>query len=42
MQLDLEPGTYGVYCPVSNHQEQDMGIQISVFTHSRASGFEGY
>jgi uncharacterized cupredoxin-like copper-binding protein len=30
MQLNLEPGTYEVYCPVANHREQGMEIQITV------------
>jgi uncharacterized cupredoxin-like copper-binding protein len=30
MQLNLEPGTYEVYCPVGNHRDQGMEIQLSV------------
>jgi plastocyanin len=42
MRLNLEPGTYQVYCPVSNHREQGMEMQLSVFTPGRASDSEGY
>jgi plastocyanin len=30
MQLDLAPGTYVVYCPVGNHQDQGMELQLTV------------
>ncbi len=30
MQLDLAPGTYEVYCPVGNHQDQGMEMQLTV------------
>jgi uncharacterized cupredoxin-like copper-binding protein len=30
MQLNLEPGTYVVYCPVGNHRDQGMEIQLTV------------
>jgi uncharacterized cupredoxin-like copper-binding protein len=30
LQLDLEPGTYEVYCPLDNHRDQGMEIQLTV------------
>jgi plastocyanin len=30
MQLNLGPGTYVVYCPVGNHREQGMEVQLTV------------
>jgi plastocyanin len=30
MQLNLEPGTYEVYCPVGNHREQGIEMQLTV------------
>ena len=30
MQLDLAPGTYEVYCPVGNHRDQGMELQLTV------------
>jgi hypothetical protein len=30
MQLYFAPGTYEVYCPVGNHRDQGMEIQLTV------------
>ena len=30
LQLDLEPGTYEVYCPLGNHKDQGMEIQLTM------------
>jgi uncharacterized cupredoxin-like copper-binding protein len=30
LQIDLEPGTYEVYCPLDNHKDQGMEIQLTV------------
>ncbi|HBY97370.1 MAG TPA: hypothetical protein DEP84_26090, partial [Chloroflexi bacterium] len=30
MQVDLQPGTYEVYCPVDNHAEQGMKLELTV------------
>jgi uncharacterized cupredoxin-like copper-binding protein len=30
IQLNLEPGTYEVYCPVGNDREQGMEMQLTV------------
>lgn len=30
LELNLEPGTYEVYCPVGNHRDQGMEIQLTV------------
>lgn len=30
MQLDLEPGTYTVYCPVGDHEDRGMRMELTV------------
>lgn len=30
MQVDLQPGAYDVYCPVGNHREQGMSLELVV------------
>jgi plastocyanin len=30
MQVDLQPGTYQVYCPVANHEELGMTMELTV------------
>ena len=30
LQVDLTPGTYKVYCPVGNHEEQGMVLELTV------------
>lgn len=30
MVLELEPGTYEVYCPIGDHAEQGMSMELSV------------
>jgi plastocyanin len=30
LELDLAPGTYEVYCPVGNHAEQGMEVELTV------------
>ena len=30
MELDLEPGTYEVYCPVGDHEAEGMALELTV------------
>jgi hypothetical protein len=30
LEVDLEPGTYEVYCPVDNHEGEGMALQLTV------------
>lgn len=30
LELDLKPGTYKVYCPMANHDERGMHVQLTV------------
>ena len=30
LEVDLEPGTYEVYCPVGNHEAQGMRVELTV------------
>jgi uncharacterized cupredoxin-like copper-binding protein len=30
MTLDLQPGTYEVYCPVGNHEDMGMRLELTV------------
>ncbi len=30
MTVDLEPGTYEVYCPVGNHAEMGMQLELNI------------
>ena len=30
LEVDLKPGTYKVYCPVANHDERGMSMQLTV------------
>jgi hypothetical protein len=30
LEIDLEPGTYEIYCPIGNHREQGMELELTV------------
>jgi uncharacterized cupredoxin-like copper-binding protein len=30
LEVELEPGTYTVYCPIGNHREQGMELEVEV------------
>ena len=30
LTVDLQPGSYEAYCPIGNHQEQGMSVELTV------------
>lgn len=36
LEVDLRPGTYHVYCPVANHEERGMAVELMVTEPSPA------